>query len=239
MSESRRKRLRRLALGLSAVALLTVVVFQNSLFRGNFGVVDPGRVYRSAQPTSGLPGLIRGRSLSTVLNLRGGSPRDPWYAGEVVACHEAGVAFYDLPMSATSRPGRRELLRLIDLFGSCEYPLLIHCKSGSDRTGLASALYLMVARGLGPEEALGAFTVWYGHVPLLGTQRLHEPFHEYAAWLSSRELAHSPRRFRDWVARDYRSDDPPGETADLRPGPREPLFTRILIPESAGAGRVR
>ena len=63
---------------------------------------------------------------------------------------DQGLEFYDLPMSACRRPTRRELLVLLDLFEHCRYPLLIHCKSGSDRTGLASALYLMSRRGEPP-----------------------------------------------------------------------------------------
>ena len=68
-----------------------------------------------------------------------------------------GLSLYDLPLSATRRPARLELLRLIDVLERCPYPLLIHCKSGADRTGLASALYLMLQRGETPERAGAAF----------------------------------------------------------------------------------
>ena len=73
--------------------------------------------------------------------------------------------------------------RLLDLFDSCRYPLLIHCKSGADRTGLASGLYLMARRGVPPGEALRAFSVLHGHFPIGGPEHLHEPIEEYAAWL--------------------------------------------------------
>ena len=98
------------------------------------------------------------------------------------------MAFYDLPLAATRRPTRRELLFLIDLLDRCPYPLLIHCKSGADRTGLASALYLMVKRNQPPELAENALALEFGHVPFLGTEHLHEPLHEYAAWLKADRL---------------------------------------------------
>ena len=79
----------------------------------------------------------------------------------------------------------RELLVLLDLFEHCRYPLLIHCKSGSDRTGLASALYLMSRRGEPPGWAVRGFTLKHGHVPLFGPEHLHEPFREYEAWLKA------------------------------------------------------
>src|SRR5262249_6355598 len=109
---------------------------------------------------------------------------------------------------------------LLDLLDRCRYPLLIHCKSGSDRTGLVSGLYLMARLGEPPDRALRAFSMAYGHVPLGGPQRLHEPFLEYDAWLQSRRLAHSADRLRAWVERESRSRDVSAEIPPVRPGPR-------------------
>ena len=128
-------------------------VFRRPWFQANLGVVDPGQVMRSAQPRGQLASWVRDFQISSILNLRGGSPADSWYDAEVRLARESGVSFYDLPLSATRRPTRRKLLVLIDLLGRCPYPLLIHCKSGADRTGLVSALYLMVRRGMPPESA--------------------------------------------------------------------------------------
>lgn len=230
--EARRhlKSRRRFAAAMVLVAALATgaVVFRRPWFAGNFGVIDPGRAYRSAQPTAGLPKLIQERGLASILNLRGGSPADPWYADEVRAARAVGVDFYDFPMNATRRPTRSELLVLVDFFGRCRYPLLIHCKRGSDRTGLATAIYRMVVQGSGPGEALSSFTVGYGHVPLFGTRHLHEPFEEYAAWLDARRLPHTPERFRLWLAREYRSSGPAGIPPPLASGPREPWFDALI-----------
>ena len=191
----------------------------------NFGVVDPGRVYRSAQPYTGLGTLISSHKLGTVLNLRGGSSIDPWYANEVSTTEAAGVDFYDFPMSATRRPSRSELLVLLDFFERCRYPLLIHCKQGSDRTGMASAIYLMTVKGLPPGDAVGEFSIFYGHVPLSGTRRLHEPFDEYAAWLEANSLSHTPKRFRDWLKREYQGEGREIDPVPLLPGPRHAIAT--------------
>lgn len=218
----RRRRTRRKALLVVLCGALAVlsVVFRKPWFQGNFGVVDRGRVFRSAQPAGTLAGLIRRQHLASVLNLRGGTPADPWYAEEVRVTTAEGVDFYDFPMNATRRPTRFELLVLIDLFGRCRYPLLIHCKSGSDRTGLAAAVYRMVAAGDGPARAARAFTVAHGHVPLFGTRHLHEPLDEYAAWLAACREDHTPVRFRWWVENEYRSDGPFFNPPPLATGPR-------------------
>jgi len=232
-----RARIARLALAMAAVAALATFTFRNPWFRGNLGVVDDGLVFRSAQPTDRLPELVADRRLATVLNLRGGSDADPWYAAEVAAVRRLGVDFYDLPLVATARPTRKQLLMILDLLDRCKYPLLIHCKSGSDRTGMVSALYLMSRKGVPPERAEAEFSLYYGHVPILGTRRLHEPFREYADWLGSRRLAHTPGRFRDWVEHHYRADDALADLIPLPIGPRPPRSARLSGRSDAPAPR--
>lgn len=208
---------------LLVAALGTTVLFRNSLFHRNFGVVAQGLVYRAAQPEGNLKGLVEKYEVASILNLRGGGSSDSFYENEVRLASAKGIDFYDYPMNATRRPRRRDLLILIDLFQRCRYPLLIHCKSGSDRTGLASGLYRMVRAGTPPEKALDSFSLYYGHVPLFGPESLHEPFHEYANWLKSQRLAHSAERLRSWVENEYQADDPRQEIQPLRSGPRAVL----------------
>ena len=205
---------------LLVVGLGATVLFRNSLFHRNFGVVAQGLVYRTAQPEENLQSLVETYEVASILNLRGGGSSDSFYADEVRLATAKGIDFYDYPMSANRRPKRRDLLILIDLFQRCRYPLLIHCKSGSDRTGLASGLYLMVRSGTPPEKALDSFALYYGHVPLFGPENLHEPFVEYADWLKSKGLSHSPERLRSWVENEYRADDPERDIQPLRAGPR-------------------
>jgi protein tyrosine phosphatase (PTP) superfamily phosphohydrolase (DUF442 family) len=201
-------------------ALGLVWEFRRPWFQGNLALVDPGRVIRSAQPTSQLPAWVRDFRIKSILNLRGGTPADWWYDAEVRTAQQSGLAYYDLPLSATRRPTRRELLLLIDILEHCPYPLLIHCKSGADRTGLASALYLMLRRGEPPDQAEGAFSIEFGHIPLGGTEHLHEPLDEYAAWLKANRLPHTAERFRAWVKNDYRAGDPSTDPPLWPTGPR-------------------
>jgi hypothetical protein len=215
------RRVRWVVRGLVATVVVAVVIaVRNLWFLGNFGVVEPGRVYRSAQPGADLAQLMSRFHLASVLNLRGGTEADDWYAAEVRASRAAGVDFYDLPMSATRRPLRGELIILLDLFDRCRYPLLIHCKSGSDRTGLAAALYRLYRLGEPPEQALRAFSLEYGHIALLGPEQLHKPLREYSAWLAALGLLHEPGRFRFWVEQCYESPDARRRLPPLKPGPR-------------------
>jgi hypothetical protein len=209
-------------------------VLRRPWFEGNLAVVDPDRVIRSAQPTSQLSRWIDEFHLRSVLNLRGGNKSDWWYKSEVATAQAHAVAFYDLPLAATRRPTRRELLLVIDVLSRCSYPLLIHCKSGADRTGLVSALYLMIERNQSPETAENAFALRFGHIPFLGTEHLHEPLHEYAAWLKDRGLAHSPERFRSWVKTEYPAPDPSIDPPRWPEGPRADFEKTRSDPDRSG-----
>ncbi len=210
--------------GLMVVSLAGILIYgattRRQWFQGNFGVVEPNRVFRSAQPTSNLKPLITEHNIASVLNLRGGSLRDPWYADELTITKELGVAFYDLSMSATKRPSRAQLLTLIDLFKRCKYPLLIHCRQGADRTGLVSGLYLLSEREVAPESARDQFTIAHGHFPLFGPEHLHEPLDEYANYLKARGLAHTSERFHEWVRNSYVAEDELTAIKPLETGPR-------------------
>ena len=72
---------------------------------------------------------------------------------------------------------------------------------------------------------MGGFSIFFGHVPIAGTQHLHEPIEEYADWLRENNLPHSPDRFRAWIKDHCRSDDPPVDPPPLASGPR-PLVSR-------------
>jgi protein tyrosine/serine phosphatase len=211
------------AVVLLVLAVASTAVLYRPIFLGNVAAVEPGKVYRCAQPKANLDELIAELRPGSILNLRGGWYTDDWYAAEVEATEQSGIDFYDFPMKATRRPSRAELLTLIDLLDRCRYPLVIHCKSGADRTGLASALYRLVVLGHSPDEALEEFSIFYSHIPLAGPERLHAPFKEYRDWLQAEGKVHDPSLFRDWVARHFRDEQPAAESepiAPLEPGPR-------------------
>ena len=199
------------------------------LFQGNFGVVDPAKVYRSAQPDRNLESTIQTNRLGSIVNLRGGTEADAFYRHEVATTERLRVEFYDLPLGATRRPSRRELMLAIAVLKHCRYPLLIHCKWGSDRTGLMSALYQLVILGEPPETAMRQFTAAHGHVPLFGPEHLHEPIDEYAAWLVKSNLKHNPSRFLNWLERVYRSEDAFGTWPTVRAGARSVVHSQSTI----------
>jgi protein tyrosine phosphatase (PTP) superfamily phosphohydrolase (DUF442 family) len=149
----------------------------------NFHVVSPGQVYRSGQVTREM--LIekaREQGIKSVLNLRGVSSETKWYDGEIQAARELGLKHYDFPLSARQEVTDKQIDDLLAIIDAAPKPLLIHCKSGSDRTGLASALYLYARENKSPEEAGRQLSIRCGHFPYLfwrDTGRMGTSFWRY------------------------------------------------------------
>jgi protein tyrosine/serine phosphatase len=212
---------RRVRWGLLLLTLaMAAIGLRRPLFQGNFGIIDDGRAYRSAQPNTALEGTIQRAGIRSIVDLRGGSPGDAFYSRELQFSRGLGADFYDIPMSANRRPTRRELLRMVAVLDQARYPMLFHCKWGADRTGLMAVLYRLIKLGEEPAKAMAEFSLSYGHVPLFGPERLHEPINEYAQWLLGRNQAHDPKIFREWLEKEYQSDDAFTEWPLVAPGPR-------------------
>lgn len=130
----------------------------------NFRSIEEGRAYRSAQLDATSLNLVFDEyGVRTVINLRGENKQDAWYCNERSAAEQAGVTLVDIRMSAGQLPSRDALLLLYDTFQAAEYPILIHCQSGADRTGAASALWRMVMRGDARAAARVELSLAYGH----------------------------------------------------------------------------
>ena len=107
----------------------------------NFAPVAPG-VFRSNHPTHANFVRYKAMGIRTVLNLRGAA-RHARYLFEEESCAALGLTLVSVGLSARKAPDRAQVLALFDLLRSVERPVLLHCKSGADRAGFASALYLL------------------------------------------------------------------------------------------------
>ena len=133
----------------------------------NFAQVDRD-VFRSAQPTGAeIVRWQREHGIRSVLNLRGASARRVDYIVEAAVCGAMGIELYNLSLSARRAPSDEEAAILADFLRKAPRPLLIHCKGGADRSGLAVAVYLITEKGWEPREAVDAgLTLRYGHIRL-------------------------------------------------------------------------
>ena len=152
---------------LSTLLVLCVLYLWGLQLVGNFHEVLPKELYRSAQLDGpGFESEIHRYGIRTVINLRGESVGASWYDEEIRTMQTAGIKHINFRMSSKRELSFDEAKTLIALMKDAPKPLLIHCRAGADRTGLASALYLAGIAHKG--EWAAEMQLWpiYGHLPL-------------------------------------------------------------------------
>ena len=162
----------------------------------NFHTVSPGTVYRSAQlDATALTKVIEQNGIKSILNLRGGHSSSGWYNAETNAARQLGVRYYDYELSASEELTDGQMNELVTMIGNAPKPLLIHCKSGADRTGLVGALYLYNFEGKSAEVASEELTLLYGHVPYFFWHDTVAMDHSFSRYVAAHPSAHlSPKK---------------------------------------------
>ncbi len=161
----------------------------------NLDQIAPG-VWRANQPSPRrLEIYQRQLGLKSVVNLRGGSQQG-FYLFEAEVCKKLGLTLHDVHFSARRAPKKAALLAVFDLFASLQKPVLIHCKSGADRTGLISALYLLDVEQRPLAEAKRQLSFRYLHLKSTETGIMDH-------FLTLYEAESNGRSIRDWVIQDY------------------------------------
>jgi uncharacterized protein (TIGR01244 family) len=158
--------MKRLLLGALALIALFFIYIGIEVRTGNFHEVIAGEFYRSGQPSGqDLERYVARYGIKSVINLRGGNVGDAWYNEEMAATKSLGLTYHIFPMKAAHELTQADAQQLIQLMRDAPKPLLIHCRSGSDRTGLAAAFYLAAIAKRGEGESERQLWMHYGHMP--------------------------------------------------------------------------
>ncbi|MCP5045392.1 MAG: dual specificity protein phosphatase family protein [bacterium] len=184
---------------------LAVLVFElrHFLFAGNLHSVIDGAVYRSAQPTpERLRAWTQALGLRSLINLKGGDPNEREDDATARAAVSAGLDVRYVRLSARRWPSPAEVERLITSLDDAPRPILLHCQGGTDRSGLAAAIALLL-EGRSLDEASKQFALAYGYPGRALGSDLPGFLTSYRGWLAQRGGAHSPEQFRRWVTQDY------------------------------------
>ncbi|MEJ5061634.1 MULTISPECIES: tyrosine-protein phosphatase [unclassified Pseudomonas] len=108
-------------------------------------------LYRSALPDSGAVSLLEKLKVGTVISFLPESDSS-WLS-------TPGIALVQLPYR-TNHVDDADILKALRTIQSAEAngPVLMHCKHGSDRTGLIAAMYRVIVQGWSKEDALSEMT---------------------------------------------------------------------------------
>lgn len=162
----------------------------------NFFEVAPG-VWRSNHPTHRRFEKLKAMGFRSVLNLRG-SGGAAHYLTEVESCEKLGLALVNVTLHARYAAPREDILTLLEAFRQIEKPFVMHCKSGADRAGFASAIWLLVMEGRPVSEARRMLSFKYVHIRRSKTGVLDHILDVYEA-----RQAETGIGFEEWVRQEY------------------------------------
>jgi len=168
---------KRAALSFFSIFLMAGIYLGVEQKNGNFHTVIDNELYRSGQLTPAqLSHYQQKYKIKTVINLRGPNMDKDWYVQELAESRRLGVTHIDFKMSTKRLLTPEQAKQLVEVYKTAQKPILIHCFSGSDRTGLASALYVAAIANEGEEEAEDQLTPLYGHlsIPIISAMAIDE-----------------------------------------------------------------
>ncbi len=190
------------------------------LISDNFGTVEPGRLYRSAQiKATSLARVVQEHGIKTVLNLRGSHPESPWYRDERAATLEAGATQVDIPLSSCEWMSKAQARALLEVLETAERPILIHCFHGSERTAMVSAFDQLLRPGSTLLDAEAQFSFRHMYFGIGDGVVTRQHLELYERWLRGRSLDHSPDHFRRWLGSEYQPGEPSRERWNYDPYP--------------------
>lgn len=183
--------------------LLALIIFAMYRFGGdNFGTVTEGKVYRSDMPSGKqVKAKIKKYDIKTVLRLIGIKDQNAEsYEEESAAVDETDAILLIAPLPTSRKPYRSELQTLfmhLDSIAKDGLPVLIHCKQGSDRTGLVSVIWLHDYEDVPFREAREQMNFWpHMHV---GGDSIDDFLDEFEAF-----SGHDPSiKIQYWVKTNY------------------------------------
>lgn len=162
----------------------------------NFDKVAEG-VYRSNHPSPERLKKYKDMGITTVLNLRGADDESPWQF-EKEACDELGLRLETAKIYARRAATKAEMLNLIDKLKNLPKPFVLHCKSGADRAGFASALYQIAVEKMPVAKAMEQLSFRYLHIKSSKTGICDHILELYAE-----RLKEGPISIEDWFADEY------------------------------------
>jgi protein tyrosine phosphatase (PTP) superfamily phosphohydrolase (DUF442 family) len=177
---SKSKKAKWIFIVLTAVLFLPASYFIYMEEQGNFHAITPGEAYRSAQLDGDeLQHYIRKFNIKSIINLRGKRTGRSWYQEELLVSKHFNCRHYDLSIPPDKSPSPEQVKKLLQLFATAPRPILLHCKAGADRTGLAAALWKAVVNGEPKTLANKQLSLRFGHFPIGPTSALDDFFKKW------------------------------------------------------------
>jgi undecaprenyl-diphosphatase len=148
--------------------------------QGNFHAITYGEAYRSAiLDRDELEHYVKEYEIKSIVNLLGRHSNESWYREEIEVSGDHNIKHYDLSLPATREPTDEDVRKLMEIFKNAPRPVLIHCKAGADRSGLAAAMLRVIVDKESKSEAEKELSILYGHIPVGKTIAMDQFFENW------------------------------------------------------------
>jgi protein tyrosine/serine phosphatase len=98
--------------------------------------------------------VVKKYGIKTVISLRGAPENSYWVKPQLEVLQKLGVKFIPASWTTDFFPDRENFLKFAKALKEEQFPILVHCRTGSDRTGEAAAIYSMEFLRQSKEEAI-------------------------------------------------------------------------------------
>jgi len=130
-------------------------------------------IYRSEQPDADAFHYLSSIGLKTVLDLRDSHSDTPFFKAN-------SFTYFNVPI-ITRNFNDSEVVQSLRIIKNSPKPILVHCKRGSDRTGLVMAMYRIIFENWSKEKALEEMKN--------GGYGFHTRFHNIPAYIEKVNIA--------------------------------------------------
>ncbi|VAX36441.1 hypothetical protein MNBD_PLANCTO02-479 [hydrothermal vent metagenome] len=138
-------------------ATLWQTTLKHRFIAKKFGVVVPGKVYRSGQISEWmLEPTLKKYKIQVVIDLNGRDEADPHQTAEIATVKKLGIEHYRFQLAGDGTGNIQDYANAIEIIDQCtkeEKPVLVHCAAGAQRTGGVVATYRMLVLKESPESA--------------------------------------------------------------------------------------
>ncbi len=142
----------------------------------NWGVLQDNQIYRSKKlSTEVLQGRVLKHKIRSILCFSSCTDEERAFA------KNSKIKYFYQPMSMTDI-SQDELEKVVHTLKTAPKPLLIHCRAGADRTGLAAALYFYEIEKKSKEASRRkGLSLRYSHCGRLFNPEIHDAYDLYVS----------------------------------------------------------
>ena len=189
--------------GMSLAMVIGGAIWWYISMNPRFFPVIENQVYRSAQLSAfHLDAVIQAYGIRTIVALLGAEKGALWYENEKGVAERHQVQMLNIGFGSHELPQYNRLNQLVDALLSVPRPILLHCYRGADRSGMASAIALILNDASSLETIERQFSWRFGVVPYSNSIGVIF-FKQYSEWLSATGRSHSRDNFLDWIHNSY------------------------------------